>query len=388
MVDFALSDAERMVLQLAHDFAVREIRPRAANHDRAQTYPWDVVRKGAALGLHGGPLAGPGVEPGLVPMLIAEELAWGCAGFALAMLDNNLPATAINLIGTPEQRQRFLPLCTAAADGQARPASLALTEPDAGSDAGALTSRAVRTSDGYVLNGMKRFITNGALGPITVVFAREGDAPGFRGVSAFVVPTDAPGLTESHVWDKMGIRASHTADLAFDDVHITHDHRLGPPDPDYRSGGRGALGALTATRPWIAAMAVGISRAAFEYAAGHARTRRQFNAPLIENQGVGFLLADMDIAIDAARLLTWRAAGRLSRNEPLTVEEASKAKAFATDTAMRVTTDAVQICGGVGYMRDLPVEKWMRDAKIFQIFEGANQIQRLVISRNIAQRAF
>jgi alkylation response protein AidB-like acyl-CoA dehydrogenase len=186
----------------------------------------------------------------------------------------------------------------------------------------------------------------------------------------------------------MGIRASHTADLAFDDVRIPADHRLGPPEPSFRSGGRGALGTLTATRPWIGALAVGIGRGAFEFAAEYARDRTQFGEPVIANQGVAFMLADMDIALDAARLLTWRAGWLVSRNEPLHFEEASKAKAFAADTAMKVATDAVQVCGGVGFMRDLPVEKAMRDAKIFQIFEGTNQVQRVVIGRNIAQRAF
>ena len=186
----------------------------------------------------------------------------------------------------------------------------------------------------------------------------------------------------------MGIRASHTADLLLEDVRVPADHRLGPADPDFRSGGAGVLGSLMATRPWIAALAIGLARAAFEYAATYARERRQFGAPVGENQGVSFMLADMDIAIEAARLLSWKAGWLIARQQPCTFEEASKAKCFAADTAMKVTTDAVQVCGGLGFMREAPVEKWMRDAKIFQIFEGTNQIQRLVIGRNIAERQF
>ena len=239
-----------------------------------------------------------------------------------------------------------------------------------------------------MINGTKRFITGGGITDLTVVFAREGSGSGWSDVSAFVVPNDSPGFSQIKVWDKMGIRASHTADLAFDEVRIPADHRLGIPDPDFRSGGRGALGTLAATRPWIGAFAVGLARAAFEYSADYALERKTFNRPLIEHQGVGFMLADMDIAIDAARLLTWRAGEMAASGEPFLLEEASKAKTFASDMAMKVTTDAVQVCGGVGFMREAPLEKWMRDAKIFQIFEGANQIQRMVIARNIQERFF
>ena len=387
MPDFALIDAERMAQEMAHTFAANEIRPVAAGYDEREEYPWDVARKGAALGLAGAPLGGAAVEPGIIPLIIAEELAWGCGGMALAMTVNALPATAISIIGTDEQVARFLPGCTPH-DGELRPSAFALTEADAGSDAGSLRTLAVRDGQEYVLNGSKRFITCGGMADLTVVFAREGAEDGYAGLSAFVVPKDTPGLTQTHLWHKMGIRASHTADIALDDVRIPIDHRLGPADVDFRSGGRGVLGTLSATRPWISALALGIGRAAFEYAADFARERRQFGRPIIENQGVGFMLADMDIALDAARLLIWRAGWQASRNEPFTYEEASKAKTFATDAAMRITTDAVQICGGVGYMRELPVEKWMRDAKIFQVFEGANQVQRMVIARNITRRAF
>ena len=388
MTGFHLSEADRMVKQLAHDFALKEIRPVAADFDVREEYPWEVVRNAAPLGLAGAPLSGPDVEESAFTQLVmAEELAWGCAGIALAILGNALAATAVNLISTPEQRQRFLPHCTAA-DGHPHPAALALSEPEAGSDAGALQTRALRDGDVYRLNGTKRFITGAGVADLTVVFATEEPGAGFKGISAFVVPPDTPGFSQGTKWRKMGIRASHTADLVLEDVRLPLDHRLGPADPDFRSGGRGILGTLTATRPWIASMAVGLARAAFEYAAAYARERHQFGHPIMDHQGVGFMLADMDIAIEAARLLAWHAGSLIAQGQPGSFEEASKAKCFATDAAMKATTDAVQVCGGIGFMRDAPVEKWMRDAKIFQIFEGTNQIQRLVISRNIAQRQF
>lgn len=386
---FELSEASRMIQQLSHDFAAKEIRPVAAEFDEREEFPWEVARKGAAIGLSGSAWGGPGLDDdaGISNLIMAEELAWGCAGFATGMLANGLAATAINVIGTPEQRQRLLPLCTPV-DGELRLGALAITEPESGSDAGALQTRAVRDGDDYVLNGTKRFITCGGIADLTVIFATEEPGTGFNGVSAFAVPKDTEGFVQGQKWRKMGIRASHTTDLILDDVRVPAGNRLGDADPAFRSGGRGALGTLLATRPWIGAMAVGLSRAAFEFAAEYARERKAFGKPIIANQGVSFMLADMDIAIDAARLLCWRAGELVANGDPCHLEEASKAKCFAADTAMKVTTDAVQVGGGLGFMRDLPLEKWMRDAKIFQIYEGTSQIQREVIGRNIAQRVF
>ena len=386
---FELAEASRMIQQLSHDFAAKEIRPVAADFDEREEFPWEVARKGAAIGLSGSAWGGPGLEDdaGISNLIMAEELAWGCAGFATGMLANGLAATAINVIGTPEQRQRLLPLCTPV-DGELRLGALGLTEPESGSDAGALQTRAVRDGDDYVLNGTKRFITCGGIADLTVIFATEEPGTGFNGVSAFAVPKDTEGFVQGQKWRKMGIRASHTTDLILDDVRVPAGNRLGDVDPAFRSGGRGALGTLLATRPWIGSMAVGLSRAAFEFAAEYARERKAFGKPIIANQGVSFMLADMDIAIDAARLLCWRAGELVANGDPCHLEEASKAKCFAADTAMKVTTDAVQVGGGLGFMRDLPLEKWMRDAKIFQIYEGTSQIQREVIGRNIAQRVF
>ncbi len=387
MIDFEPSEADRMVRNLAHDFAAKEIRPVAAEHDEREEFAWDVTKKGAALGLSGSALGGLAGEDGITPLIMAEELSWGCGGIAVGMMTNALAATAVSHIATQEQVDRFMPMITPQ-DGELRLGALCLTEADSGSDAGAMKTTAVRDGDEYVINGTKRFITGGGISDLHIVFATEEPGSGFRGVSAFVVPRETEGFSQIKVWKKMGIRASHTADLAFDDVRIPADHRLGDPDVDFRSGGSGALGTLAATRPWIGALAIGIGRAAFEYSAEYARDRQQFGKPVISHQGVGFMLADMDITLDAARLLSWRAGWMVSRGEPFQAEEASKAKTFGADTAMKVTTDAVQVCGGVGFMRDLPVEKWMRDAKIFQIFEGTNQIQRVVISANIAKRVF
>lgn len=386
---FEISEASRMIQQVSHDFAVKEIRPVSAEFDELEEFPWEVARKGAAIGLSGGSWGGPGLEEdaGISNLIMAEELSWGCAGFATGMLANGLAATAINVIGTPEQRERLLPLCTPV-DGELRLGALGLTEPESGSDAGALQTRAVRDGDDYILNGTKRFITCGGIADLTVIFATEEPGTGFNGVSAFAVAKDAAGFTQGQKWRKMGIRASHTADLILDDVRVPAANRLGDSDPAFRSGGRGALGTLLATRPWIGSMAVGLSRAAFEFAAEYARERKAFGRPIIANQGVSFMLADMDITIDAARLLCWRAGELIAKGDPCHLEEASKAKCFAADTAMKVTTDAVQVGGGLGFMRDMPLEKWMRDAKIFQIYEGTSQIQREVIGRNIAQRVF
>ena len=391
---FELAEATRMIKQVAHDFAANEIRPAAPEFDEREEFPWEIARKGAAIGLAGGAWGGPGqagdaadADPGIAHLVMAEELAWGCAGFATGMLANGLAATAISVIGTDAQRDRFLPMVTPH-DGQLRLGALALTEPESGSDAGALQTRAVRDGDDYILNGTKRFITCGGIADLNVVFATEDPGTGFKGVSAFAVPGDSAGLSQGQKWAKMGIRASHTADLVLDDVRVPADHRLGAPEPDFRSGGAGTLGTLMATRPWIGAMAVGLSRAAFEFAADYARERKAFGRPIIANQGVSFMLADMDIAIDAARLLCWRAGELIATGRPNTMEEASKAKCFAADSAMKITTDAVQIGGGLGFMREMPLEKWMRDAKIFQIYEGTSQIQREVIGRNIAARAF
>ncbi|HYM15258.1 MAG TPA: acyl-CoA dehydrogenase family protein [Dehalococcoidia bacterium] len=387
MADFNLTDEERMVQQLAHEFAVKEIRPRAAYYDEHEELPRDLIAKASELGLAAGIFGGG--APGLTGVIIAEELAWGCAGVALAIAASGLAAAAIAGMGTPEQQARFLPMAISSS-GEVRLGAMGLTEPEAGSDVQAIATTAVRDGDDYVLNGTKRFITNGGIADVHVIFATEDRSKGWGGLAAFVVEKGTAGLSEGTVWKKMGIRASHTADVILEDCRVPAGNRLGPPPGGSSNGGPalpGALGALKMlerTRPSIGAFALGIARASLEYATDYAKERKQFGKPLIAHEGIAFKLADMAMAYDAARLLVHRAAWLAATGAPLLRAEGSMAKCYASDVAMQVSLEAVQICGGYGYMREFPVEKWVRDAKIFQIFEGTNEIQRLVISRALA----
>ena len=261
---------------------------------------------------------------------------------------------------------------------------MCLTEPDAGSDVANIQTTAIRDGDDYVLNGEKQFITNGGIADVHVVFATEDRSKGWAGLGAYVVPAGTPGLEAGTTWKKMGIRASHTANVVLNDCRIPAANKLGAPSAGGGGGGPGALGALMTlerTRPVVGAYALGIGRAAYEYALDYAKERVQFGKPIIKNQAISFMLADMAMAVESARLMVWRAAWMAGANVPYLQAEGSMAKCFASDMAMKVTVDAVQVLGGQGYMRDHPVEKWVRDAKIFQIFEGTNQIQRLVIGR-------
>ncbi len=385
MLSFELSDEERLVQQVAHDFAKKEIRPVAHHFDETEETPYDIIKKAAAVGFgvtrDGGLLDG---GSSLVPCILAEELSWGCAGIALAINSSGLAAAAIAATGSPEQRTKWLAEIASDAD-TVKLGAMCLTEPDAGSDVANIQTTAVRDGDDYVLNGEKQFITNGGIADVHVVFATEDRSKGWGGLGAYVVPKGTPGLEGGPAWKKMGIRASHTANVVLHDCRIPAENRLGGGGSGGgASTGPGALGALMTlerTRPVVGAYALGIGRAAYEYALDYAKARVQFGRPIIKNQGVSFMLADMAMAVDAARLMVWRAAWMAGANVPYLQAEGSMAKCFASDMAMKVTVDAVQVLGGQGYMRDHPVEKWVRDAKIFQIFEGTNQIQRMVIGR-------
>jgi acyl-CoA dehydrogenase len=307
-------------------------------------------------------------------MLIGEELSWGCAGIAVSIVANMLGAAPVVLAGTDEQKRTWLPplvetpiLC-----------SFALTEPNAGSDVSGIQTTAVRDGDEYVLNGSKMFITNAGHAAWIVVFASTDKSQGHRGLSAFVVPTTLDGVTIEKHLDKMGQRATDTSAVAFQDVRVPAENRLGEEGEGFKI----AMRTLDHTRPGTAAGAVGVARAAYEYSVDYSRERVQFGQPIAMNQGVNFLIADMAAEIEAARLLTWQAAWLLDQGRRATLQS-SFAKRFASDTAMKVTTDAVQIFGGYGYIKEYPVEKLMRDAKLFQIYEGTSQIQRLVIAREI-----
>jgi len=376
-VSFALTEEQRALRDLAHEFAEKEIRPVAAEYDEHQTHPADVIAKAHEVGLMNPhlpeELGGAGLG-GIAGALIGEELCWGCSGIATSIVANILGALPLVLAGTEEQRREWLlPLLE-----EPILCSFALTEPDAGSDVSGIQTTAVRRGDEYVINGSKMFITNAGRASWFTVFASTDKAAGHRGLTAFVVPSDAEGVTVEKHLDKMGQRATDTSALAFQDVVVPAARRLGEEGQGFKI----AMQTLDHTRPGTAAGAVGVARAAFEHAVEYSRDRVQFGQPIAINQGVNFLVADMAAEIEAARLLVWQAAWLLDQGERATLQS-SYAKRFAADTAMKVTTDAVQIFGGYGYMKEFPVEKLMRDAKLFQIYEGTSQIQRLVIAREI-----
>jgi acyl-CoA dehydrogenase len=376
-VSFALTAEQKALRELAHEFAEKEIRPRAPEYDERSTHPADVIEKAHVLGLMNPHIPQDYGGTGLSAFdgaLITEELCWGCAGIGISLICNTLGAAPVMLSGSDDQKRRWLtPLI-------AEPllCSFALTEPDAGSDVSGIKTTAVRHGDVYVLNGSKMFITNAGHAAWLVVFASTDRVKGRRGLSAFVVSADAPGLVVDRHLDKMGQRATDTSAISFQDVRVPAADRLGEEGDGFKI----AMMTLDHTRPGNSAGAVGVARAAYEHAVAYAKERVQFGQPIAVNQGVNFLVADMATEIEAARLLVWQAAWLIDQGERATLQS-SFAKRFAADTAMKVATDAVQVFGGYGYMREYPVEKLMRDAKLFQIYEGTSQIQRLVIAREI-----
>jgi acyl-CoA dehydrogenase len=378
-VSFSLTEEQRALRALAREFAEHEIRPKAAEYDEHATHPADLIAKAHELGLMN--VHVPDEQGGLgLPcfdgMLIGEELSWGCAGVAVSIVANTLGSAPVILAGSEEQKAAWLPplldeptLC-----------SFGLSEPDAGSDVARIRTTAVRSGDEYVLNGSKTFISNAGYAGWTVVFAKTDPAQGQRGLSAFVVPMDAQGVTVEQHLDKMGQRSTDTSAFSLQDVVVPAANRLGEEGDGFKI----AMQTLDFTRPGTAAGAVGVAQAAYDYAVGYARERVTFDVPIAMHQGVSFLIADMAAEIEASRLLVWQAAWMLDQGwgRKATLYS-SFAKRFAADTAMKVTTDAVQVFGGYGYMKEYPVEKLMRDAKLFQIYEGTSQIQRLVIAREI-----
>ncbi|HEX6797289.1 MAG TPA: acyl-CoA dehydrogenase family protein [Ktedonobacterales bacterium] len=378
MIDFTLTDEQHEMQSLAHEFAEREIRPVAAELDEKEEFPWELVKKAGELGLttfaFPEAIGGLGITDELTNCIITEELSWGCAGVATVLGGTHLASIPILLAGSEEQRHRLLKpiverngLC-----------AMALTEPGAGSDVAAMTTTARHDGESYVLNGSKRFITNGGIADLYVVFATVDRAAGYRGVTAFIVPGDAPGLSGGKKEKKLGIRCSHTGEVNLDEVRVPVENRLG----DEGSGFKLAMTMLDRSRPMVAAIALGIARAAYEYARDYAKERVQFGQPIAANQGIQFMLADMATKVQAARLMTWWSAKVTETRRPY-LYESSMAKNFASDAAMEVTTDAVQIFGGYGYIREYPVEKLFRDAKITQIYEGTNQIQKVVVANQL-----
>src|SRR6476469_5899853 len=361
----------------AEQKARRALAPEIAEYDERQTHPADVIAKAHEVGLMNPhipeELGGPGLG-GFEGVLIGEELCWGCSGIGTSIVANILGALPVLLTGTEEQQQEWLsPLLE-----EPLPCSFALTEPNAGSDVSGIQTTAVRQGDEYLINGSKMFITNAGHASWVTVFASTDKDAGHRGLTAFVVPRDAEGVTVEQPLDKMGQRATDTSALAFQDVKVPAGNRLGEEGQGFKI----AMQTLDHTRPGTAAGAVGVARAAFEHTVAYSKERVQFGQPIAMNQGVNFLVADMAAEIEASRLLVWQAAWLLDQGERATLQS-SYAKRFAADTAMKATTDAVQIFGGYGYIKEYPVEKLMRDAKLFQIYEGTSQIQRLVIAREI-----
>ncbi|NJD62184.1 MAG: acyl-CoA dehydrogenase [Deltaproteobacteria bacterium] len=380
MIGFDLTEEQTALQDMAHKFAANEIRPRAEECDRAGTFPAEIFRKAFDLGLMTGfiPEAHGGLGLGsMESCLIEEELGWGCSGIATSMTANGLALTPILLAGTEDQKKEFVAPFTR----ELTYASFCLTEPGAGSDAGGIATTAKKDGDVYLLNGRKCFITNGSYASQYTVFASTDRSKGHKGLSAFVVPRSLPGVSPGKKEDKMGQRASDTSDVLFEDVRVPAAHLLGKEGDGFKI----AMKTLDYARPTVAAMSVGVARAAFEHAMKYSKERVQFGMPIAMNQAIHFLLADMAMDIEAARLLTHKSAWLLDQGRRNT-KESSFAKAFAADLAMRVTTDAVQIFGGYGYMKDYPVEKLMRDAKLLQIYEGTSQIQRLVIAKEIMMR--
>ena len=380
MIDFELTDEQREMRDMARRFAEKEIRPVAAEYDEREEVPWEVIEKAAAAGFFSYYLpkryGGGDITDKVTQALVNEELAWGCTAVRSILGATALAAMPILLAGTDDQKFKYL--SEFSYDRKPALGAFALTEPSAGSDAAGLATEAWRDGNYYILNGYKHFISNTPIADIFVVFATVDVSRGHRGITAFIVEKDTPGLVIGKKEKKMGIRAAPTATIAFEELRLPAANRLGEEGEGFKI----AMKTFDITRTHIAAAGVGLARAAYEYALQYARERVQFGKPIMQHQAVAFMLADMATQIDAARLLTWHAARLADQEKPCT-KEASMAKLFAGDVAMRVTTDAVQVLGGYGFMRDYPVEKWMRDAKILQIYEGTAQIQQLIIARHL-----
>jgi acyl-CoA dehydrogenase len=374
VVDFTLTDEQHDMREMAHDFAEKEIRPVAWDYDRDATWPGEILDKAWELGLmnnhlpteYGG--AGLSVLDGVI---IAEEISWGCSGIGTSLSCNSLASAPILLAASEELKQEYLGRLSEAP----LLASFCLTEPDAGSDVSAMKTTAVRKGDKWVINGSKCFITNGEYANWYTVYAKTDKEAGHRGISCFVVPRDAGVVVDKHE-DKMGQRASNTATISFNDVEIPLDHLVGEENKGFKI----AMMTLDRTRPGVASMGVGVGRAAMEMAIEYSKQRVQFGVPIAMHEAIQFMIADMATKVHLGRLATWNSAVLLDQGKRNTIES-SHAKRFTADSAMEITTDAVQVFGGYGFIKEYKVEKLMRDAKILQLYEGTAQIQRLVIAR-------
>jgi acyl-CoA dehydrogenase len=392
-----LNEEQTQLRDWVHGFATSVVRPAAAEWDEREETPWPVIQEAAKIGLYGFEfLVTTWSDPtGLSVPIANEELFWGDGGIAMALSGTHLAVAAIYGSGTPDQLVEWVPQCFGDADDP-KLGAFCSTEPEAGSDVSAMRTRAVyhEASDEWEISGQKAYATNGGIADVHVVTASVDPSLGSRGQAAFIVPPGTAGLTGSRKLKKLGLRASHTADVFLDSVRVPGrcllggkdalDERLARARTGQRSTRQAAMRTFELSRPAVGAQALGIARAAYEYALSYAKTRVQFSRPIIENQAIAFALADMRTEIDAARLLVWRAAWMGRNDKPFTAGEGSMSKLKAGEVAVAVTEKAVQILGGAGYLRDHPVERMFRDAKIYTIFEGTSEIQRLVISRAIS----
>jgi acyl-CoA dehydrogenase len=415
--DLELTDEQQQLRDKCHTFSREVIRPVAAEYDREQELPWPVLQEAARQGLYDWQLyAQATTDPtGLSLAIVMEELFWGCAGIGLTIVLPALALAAIRQAATDEQLGQWAPECFGTAD-DIKLAALAVTEPSGGSDVRSIQTRARKDGSDWVIDGQKVFIGNGGIADVHVVVATVDPEAGHRGQGVFVVPKGTKGLTMLRKLDKLGCRASHTGEIVFEDCRVPADQLMGteerlqeriakgreaegdhaPPSNTAEEGGSAAavqrrssaaLGAFERTRPMVAAQAIGIARAALEFARDYAVSREAFGQPIIENQGVSFPLADLAADIDSARLLTWRAAWMAAQRKPFEHAEGSMSKLKASEVAVRACEQAIQTLGGWGYIKDFPVEKWYRDAKLYTIFEGTSEIQRLVIGRALRANA-
>jgi acyl-CoA dehydrogenase len=399
MADFSLdlNEDQLQIQKWVHDFAENIIRPAGHEWDEREETPWPIIEEAARIGLYSFDfIIQCFSDPtGLLLPIANEEMSWGDAGIALAIFGSTLGLAGIASNGTPDQLMEWGPQCFGTPD-KLQTAAFAVSEADAGSDVSSLRTRAEydEAKDEWVINGTKTWITNGGMADIHVVVASVVPELGSRGQASFIVPPHTPGLSQGQKFSKMGIRASHTAEVILDDVRVPGHCLLGGKDKldeklaRAREGGRStsqaAMKTFEASRPTVGAQALGIARAAYEYSLDYAKERKAFGRLIIENQAIAFKLADMKTRIDVSRLLIWRASWMGRNGKEFTAGEGSMSKLYAGETAVHVTEEAIQIMGGAGYIKDHPVERWHRDSKIYTIFEGTSEIQRLIISRAIS----
>jgi len=378
MIDFQFNDEQRMLRDLAHQFAEKEIKPMAEHYDTSGEFPWPIIKKGWELGLMNANIpetyGGPGINV-LGECIINEELAWACSGIQTAIMLNSLAAWPIILAGNEAQKETYLGEWLM--DG-GKMAACGLTEPHAGSDVAGIKTTASKKNGAYILNGSKTWITNAPVADFFVIFAMTDPAARHRGMSAFIVEKDGPGVSAGKPIHKLGQHAAWTGEIFLEDVEVPAENLLGQEGQGFLI----AMKVFDRSRPGVSAAAVGVARRALEEAVRYAGERQAFGKPIAYQQGVSFMLADMAINVEAARLLVHKAAWLVDHGLN-NVKEAACAKAFAADTCMKTTTDAVQVFGGYGYSAEYPVEKLMRDAKIYQIYEGTSQIQRVIIGREL-----